>query len=130
MGFRIEARTDLAACDEAVRLQSEVWGDAVVVPSNMLFASVHVGAFLALADAEREVPWLLRADDERPAAEGALAQTHLLVAAPWDFQSIKARDSSLARAWRDAHRRTLGPALRAGYAAVEYLIDAGSRRGA
>ena len=261
MGLRIEARTDLAACDEAVRLQREVWGDAVVVPSNMLFASVHVGAFLALAysgdaavgfvysfygvrdwrfvhhshmlavlpshrgtevardlkaaqrdyclerglevvtwtmdplesrnarfnlaklgayapeyhedfygempdklnaglpsdrfalewpiatdrvarrlkdedaipslpDAERDVPWLLRADDERPGAEGALAQTHLLVAAPWDFQSIKARDASLARAWRDAHRRTLGPALRAGYAAVEYLVDAGSRRGA
>lgn len=252
--FRIESRSDVASCDEAVRLQREVWGDALVVPSNLLLASVHSGAFLALAyvadapvgfvysfygvrewrfvhhshmlavlppyrgteiaralktaqrdyclerglelvtwtmdpcesrnarfnlaklgayaseyhedfygempdklnaglpsdrfgvewpiatdrvarrlkdedtipslaDAERDVPWLLRAEADRPGTEGGLSGGHLLVAAPWDFQSIKARDRSLARAWREAHRRTLGAALRSGYAAVEYLID-------
>lgn len=256
MEFRVEPRTDLAACEEAVRLQREVWGDAVVVPSNMLFASVHVGAFLALAlvdersvgfvysfygvrdwrfvhhshmlavqpaqrgseiaralkaaqrdhclerglelvtwtmdplesrnarfnfaklgafaaeyhedfygempdrlnaglasdrfvmewpiatervarrlrdeddiptlaRAEGEVPWLLRADGERPGREGELGTSHLLVAAPWDFQAIKSRDAGLARGWREAHRRTLGAALRSGYAAVEYLIEEG-----
>ncbi len=261
MEFRIEARTDLAACDDAVRLQREVWGDAVVVPSNMLLASLHVGAFLALAyvgdaaigfvysfygvrewrfvhhshmlavlpahrgteiarglkaaqrdyclerglevvtwtqdplesrnarfnlaklgayapeyredfygempdklnaglasdrfvlewpiatdrvarrlkdedpipslaEAQREVQWLLRADGDRPGAEGALEGSHLLAAAPWNFQAIKSRDAGLARAWREAHRRTLGPALREGYAAVEYLIDGDARRGA
>jgi chorismate synthase len=254
--LRIEPRTDLAACEEAVRLQREVWGEAVVVPSNMLFASLHVGAFLALAwvgaeavgfvysiygvrqwrfvhhshmlavlpahrgrdiarqlkvaqrdyclerglelvtwtmdplesrnarfnlakigayapeyhedfygempdklnarlpsdrfvlewpiatdrvarrlkdedqipslaEAEREVRWLLAAEGERPGAEGALEDSHLLVAAPWDFQAVKARDLVLARIWREAHRRTLGAALRSGYAAVEYLIDEG-----
>jgi len=257
VAHRIEARTDLAACDAAVELQRAIWGDAVVVPSNMLFASVHVGAYLALAlvderpagfvysfygvrewrfvhhshmlavlpeqrggemardlkaaqrdycmerglelvtwtmdplesrnarfnlaklgayaaeyredfygempdklnaglasdrfvvewpiatdrvdrrlrdadaipaltDAEAQVPWLLRADGERPGAEGALGESHLLVAVPWDVQSIKRRDAALARAWREAHRRTLGVALRSGYAAVEYLV-AGER---
>jgi predicted GNAT superfamily acetyltransferase len=252
--FRIEPRTDLAACEEAVRLQREIWGQDLVVPSNMLFASLHVGAFLALAwlgaeavgfvysiygvrqwrfvhhshmlavlpahrgrelarqlkaaqrdyclerglelvtwtmdplesrnarfnlakigafaaeyhedfygempdklnaglpsdrfvlewpiatdrvarrlkaedqipslaDVEREVRWLLAADGEGPGAEGALEDSHLLVAAPWDFQAVKARDARLARVWREAHRRTLGAALRAGYAAVEYLVD-------
>ncbi len=261
MDFRIEVRHDLAACDAAVGLQREVWGDAVVVPSNMLLASVHAGAFLALAyvgdgavgfvysfygvrgwrfvhhshmlavlpahrgtqiarelkaaqrdycmerglevvtwtmdplesrnarfnlaklgayaaeyhedfygempdklnsglpsdrlviewpiatdrvarrlkdddaisslaEAEREVPWLLRAEGDRPAAEGAVEGTHLLVAAPWDFQSIKSSDAQLARAWREAHRRTLGAALGQGFAAVEYLIDTGAQRGA
>ncbi len=256
MEFRIEPRTDLAGCDEAVRVQRVIWGDAVVVPSNMLLASVHVGAFLALAyvgaqvvgfvysfygvrdwrfvhhshmlavlpafrgtaiarelkaaqrdyclerglevvtwtmdplesrnarfnlaklgayapeyhedfygempdklnaglpsdrfvlewpiatdrvarrladedeipslkAAEGEVAWLLRADGERPGAEGSLGEGHLLVAAPWDFQAIKSRDGALARAWREAHRRTLGAALRSGYTAVEYLIDDG-----
>jgi predicted GNAT superfamily acetyltransferase len=251
---RIEARRDLAACDAAVELQRAIWGDAVVVPSNMLFASVHVGAYLALAlveerpvgfvysfygvrdwrfvhhshmlavlpehrggeiardlkasqrdhclehglelvtwtmdplesrnarfnlaklgayaaeyhedfygempdklnaglasdrfvvewpiatdrvdrrlrDAEpipplgqaaAEVPWLLRADGERPGLEGRLGETHLLVATPWDFQRIKREDPALARAWREAHRRTLGAALGSGYAAVEYLVD-------
>lgn len=254
MDFRIEPRTDLAACEEAVRLQREIWGKDLVVPSNMLFASLHVGAFLALAwvgaeavgfvysiygvrqwrfvhhshmlavlpahrgreiarqlkaaqrdyclerglelvtwtmdplesrnarfnlakigafapeyhedfygempdklnaglpsdrfvlewpiatdrvarrlkdedlipslaEVEREVRWLLAADGERPAAEGALEDSHLLVAAPWDFQAVKARDAGLARVWREAHRRTLGAALRASYAAVEYLVD-------
>lgn len=254
MDFRIEPRTDLAACEEAVRLQREVWGEAVVVPANMLFASLHVGAFLALAwvgpqavgfvysiygvrqwrfvhhshmlavlpahrgkqiarqlkaaqrdyclerglelvtwtmdplesrnarfnlakigafapeyhedfygempdklnaglpsdrfvlewpiatdrvarrlkdedpiptlaEAEREVRWLLAADGQRPAAEGTLEDSHLLVAAPWDFQAVKTRDAGLARVWREAHRRTLGAALRASYAAVEYLVD-------
>ena len=46
MDYRIEVRTDLAACDAAVQLQRETWGDAVTVPSNMLFATVHVGAFI------------------------------------------------------------------------------------
>ena len=258
MEFRVEVGRDLAACDAAVALQREVWGDPVVVPSNLLLASVHVGAFLALAyvddkpvgfvysfygvrdwrfvhhshmlavlpehrgtaiaralksaqrdhclerglelvtwtmdplesrnarfnmaklgafaaeyredfygempdklnaglpsdrfviewpiatdrvarrladkdpipslaEAEREAAFLLASDGERPGAERELAgQSHLLVASPWDFQAIKAGDKALARAWREAHRRTLGAALRAGYAAVEYLVD-GSR---
>jgi predicted GNAT superfamily acetyltransferase len=258
---RIEARADLAACDDAVRLQRTIWGDAVTVPSNMLFASVHVGAFLALAyigdsavgfvysfygvrdwrfvhhshmlavlpehrgrdiaralksaqrdyclehglevvtwtmdplesrnarfnlaklgayapeyhedfygempdklnagltsdrfviewpiatdrvarrlededaipslvDAERDVPWLLPADGDRPGRPGDLGESHHLVATPWDLQAIKSRDAGLARAWRDAHRRTLGAALRSGYAAVEFLVDAERHRGA
>jgi len=252
--YRIEARTDVAACNAAVQLQRETWGDAVTVPSNMLFATVHVGAFLALglvgedavgfvyslygvkdwrfvhhshmlavlppfratnmardlksaqrdyclehglevvtwtmdplqsrnarfnlaklgayaaeyhedfygempdklnagmpsdrfvmewpiatdrvdhrlrgedriaslADAEREVPYLLKADDDRPGAGGKLDGSHLLVATPWDIEAIKKKDMALARAWRDAHRRSLGSALKAGYAAVEYLVD-------
>lgn len=261
MTHRIEARTDLAACEDAVRLQRVIWGDAVTVPSNLLFASVHVGAFLALAyasdaaigfvysfygvrdwrfvhhshmlavlpehrgrdiaralksaqrdfclehglevvtwtmdplesrnarfnlaklgayapeyhedfygempdklnaglasdrfiiewpiatdrvakrledadaipplvNAERDVPWLLAVQGDRPGTEGRLGESHALAAAPWDFQSIKSKDVGLARAWRDAHRRTLGVALRSGYAAVEYLIDAEHQRGA
>ena len=255
MDYRIEARSDLAACDHAVRLQREIWGDAVVVPMNLLFASVHVGAFLALAlvadeaigfvysfygvkdwrfvhhshmlavlppfrsttiardlksaqrdfclargleivtwtmdplqsrnarfnlaklgayaseyhedlygempdklnagipsdrfvmewpiatdrvdrrlrgadpiaslaDAEREVPYLLTADAARPGIEGRLEGSHLLVATPWDIEAVKKRGLELAREWRLAHRRTLGAALRTGYAAVEYLVDA------
>src|SRR5919199_2282132 len=231
MEYRVEVRADLAACDEAVRLQRETWGDAVTVPSNMLFASVHVGAFLALAfagdeavgfvysfygvkdwrfvhhshmlavlpqhratnvardlksaqrdyclehglevvtwtmdplqsrnarfnlaklgayaaeyhddfygempdklnagmpsdrfliewpiatdrvdrrlrgadtiaslaDAEREVPYLLGASGDRPGPEGKLDGSHLLVATPWDIDSIKKRDRVLAREWR------------------------------
>lgn len=254
MDYRIERRSDLAACDAAVRLQRETWGDAVTVPANMLFATVHVGAFLALAiaggdavgfvysfygvkdwrfvhhshmlavlpafrdtdiardlkaaqrdyclehglelvtwtmdplqsrnarfnlaklgayaseyhenfygempdklnagipsdrfviewpiatdrvglrlraedriaslaDAEREVPYLLRISGDRPDAEGKLEGSHLLVANPWDIEAIKKRDVSLALEWRGAHRRTLGAALKAGYAAVEYLVD-------
>lgn len=253
MDYRIEPRADLAACDAAVRLQRETWGDAVTVPSNMLFASVHVGAFLALAiagddaigfvysfygvkdwrfvhhshmlavlaayrstnvardlksaqrdycleqglelvtwtmdplqsrnarfnlaklgayaseyhddfygempdklnagmpsdrfviewpiatdrvnhrlrdedpiaslaDAEREVPYLLRAEGDRPGGEGRLDGSHLLVATPWDIDAIKRKDIGLAREWRLAQRRTLGAALKSGYAAVEYLV--------
>lgn len=254
MDYRLEARSDLAACDQAVEIQKSVWGEAVTVPTNMLFASTHVGAFLALAyagdaaagfvysfygvrqwrfvhhshmlavlppyrgtemardlkaaqrdycleqglevvtwtmdplesrnarfnmaklgayaaeylenhygempdklnaglpsdrfmiewpistdhvarrlgdkdaipslaDVEKDIPTLLASDGERPGAEGALGESHLLVGVPWDFQSTKQRDPALARAWRDAHRRTLGAALREGYAAVEYLTE-------
>lgn len=261
MPFRIEIGRDLAACDEAVELQKAIWGEALVVPSNLLLAAVHVGGFLALAyvderavgfvfsfygirdwrfchhshmlavlpehrggemaralkaaqrdhcleqglelvtwtmdplesrnarfnmaklgafgaeyredfygempdklnqgspsdrfivewpiatdhvakrlgdvetapalvDAERDVPWLLRSDGDRPAAEGSLGEKHLLVAAPWDFQSLKSREPDLALTWRHAHRRTLGKALAEGYAAVDYLIDEERRRGA
>lgn len=257
MVFRIEIGHDLAACEAAVDLQREVWGDAVVVPSNMLLASVHVGAFLALArvdddavgfvysfygvrdwrfvhhshmlavlprhrgspiaralkaaqrdhclerglevvtwtmdplesrnarfnmsklgafaaeyrtdfygempdklnaglasdrfvmewpiatdrvarrlvdedpvpplaDAERDVPYLLASQGDRPGAERALGdESHLLVSTPWDVQSIRRRDPALARAWREAHRRTLGAALAAGYAAVEFPVAEG-----
>jgi predicted GNAT superfamily acetyltransferase len=47
--FEIEIGRDVAACEAAVALQRETWGDAVVVPSNMLLATVHAGGFLALA---------------------------------------------------------------------------------
>lgn len=253
--FRIEAGHDLAACEAAVAIQREVWGDAVVVPSNMLLAAVHVGGYLgiarvdervagfvfsiygvrdwrfthhshmlavlppyrgseiaralkaaqrdhcleqglelvtwtmdpcesrnarfnlaklgafaaeyhedfygempdklnvglpsdrfllewpiatdrvarrladqdappSLADAEKEVPYLLAADGDVPREPAPLAdESHYLVAAPWDFQAVKRSDPALARRWREAHRRSLGAALGAGYAAVEYLID-------
>src|SRR5439155_23839286 len=78
-----------------------------------------------LADAEREIPFLLKAEGERPGAEGKLDGSHLLVATPWDIDAIKTKDLALARSWREAHRRTLGTALHAGYGAVEYLIDEG-----
>ncbi len=255
MEFRVESAHDLAACDAAVAIQREVWGDAVVVPSNMLLAAVHVGAFLGIASveerivgfvfsfygerqwrfvhhshmlavlpayrgteigralkaaqrdyclergielvtwtmdplesrnarfnmaklgafaaeyhedfygempdklnaglpsdrllvewpiatdhvarrladeddvptlavAEREVAYLLKADGEAPGEDAEPGgESHYLVAAPWDYRAIKARDPALAPRWREAHRRTLGAALRSGYAAVEYLVD-------
>lgn len=256
MEFRIEAGHDLAACEAAVSIQQEVWGEAVVVPANMLLAAVHVGAYLglaydgdravgfvfsfygergwrfvhhshmlavlppyrgteiaralkaaqrdhclergielvtwtmdplesrnarfnmaklgafaaeyhedfygempdklnaglssdrfliewpittdrvarrlrdadeipSLADAEREVPALLAADADVPReAVTPGNESHYLVAVPWDFQAIKGRDKGLAARWREAHRRSLGAALGAGYAAVELLVDA------
>src|SRR5919197_1440326 len=76
----------------------------------------------SLADAEREVPYLLRAEGDRPGGEGRLDGSHLLVATPWDIDAIKRKDIGLAREWRLAQRRTLGAALTSGYAAVEYLV--------
>lgn len=246
---------DVAACDEAVRLQGEIWGDAAVVPSNMLLASLHAGGFLAiarvadgtpvgfvysiygvrngrpihhshmlavlpshrggaiaralkgaqrehclergidlltwtmdplesrngrfniaklgaiateyhenfygemrdklnaglasdrfmmewhiatsrvrdrltdrssspsLAACERTTPWALSAEGDAPGAEGTRFNDAALVAVPWDFRAIKDRDPALARAWREAHRRTLGAALREGATVVEHLVD-------
>jgi predicted GNAT superfamily acetyltransferase len=253
LDFEIQVGRDVAACDDAVRLQREIWGDAAVVPSNMLLASIHVGAYLAiarvageavgfvysiygvtngrpihhshmlavrpshrgspiaralkaaqrdhclaqgiqsltwtmdplesrngrfnlaklgayateyhedfygamrdklnvglpsdrfivewpiattrvedrltdrsrppsLADCERSTAWALAADNEAPGAERAVDDA-ALVAVPWDFRAIKARDPALARAWREAHRRTLGTALRGGATVTEHLID-------
>ncbi len=250
MEFRIEVAHDLEACREAVLLQRETWGDAVTVPENMLLATLHAGAFLAIArvggavagfvysflgvrdgrplhhshmlavlppyrggdiaralkaaqrdhclaagidlvtwtmdplesrnarfnlvklgaraisympdyygempdklnagvatdrfliewrlredrvpssgplrTVEREVPYLLAADGDRPGAEAAVGDAAAyLVSAPWDVQSLKARDVGLAHAWREAHRRTLAPAIVRGYAAVDFPTDAG-----
>lgn len=85
-----------------------------------------------LEDAERdEVPYLLRAEGDRPAPVGAAAgSSHALVEIPLEFQALKSRDRALAVEWRQAARAALEPAFAAGYAAVELLRDAAGRRGA
>jgi predicted GNAT superfamily acetyltransferase len=77
----------------------------------------------SLADAEREVPYVLAIDGDKPGREGKIEGSHLLAATPWDIEAIKKRDIGLAREWRLAQRRSLGAALQLGYAAVEYLVD-------
>jgi len=78
-----------------------------------------------------EVRYLLRADGDRPGDRDApRGESHLLVEIPSDFQSMKARDRSLALEWRSAVRSALGDAFGAGYAAVEFLRSADGSRGA
>ena len=82
-----------------------------------------------LEDAEREgIAYLLRADGERP---GTVAQTksatHLLLEIPRSFRELKARDPQLALAWRLSAREAFERAFGEGYAAVEFLRDAGQR---
>ncbi len=85
----------------------------------------------ALEGAEGEgVPYLRRADGDRPGAVGALEGTHLLLEVPPDFQRLKRSDPELALAWRLAARAALEPAFAAGYAAVEFLRSADGARGA
>jgi predicted GNAT superfamily acetyltransferase len=84
-----------------------------------------------LEGAERDgVPYLLRADGDRPARGGPGTESHLLVEIPHDFQVLKHRDRALALEWRLALRATLEPAFKDGYAAVEFLRDAAAQRGA
>lgn len=255
MDFQVEERDDLAACEEAVGLQKEVWGEAVTVPSNMLLATLRSGGFMAIArvggeaagfvysfygvrdgnplhhshmlavrrehrggemaralkaaqrrrclamgldlitwtmdplearnarfnmaklgavatryhpdhygempdklnvglpsdrflmewrirsprverrladaeaipplgEVEAEAPYLLGAEGDRPGEPRAPSgEARGLVAVPADLQAIKARDAALARAWRAAHRGSLGVALRSGYVASELLRD-------
>lgn len=85
-----------------------------------------------LEGAERdEVPYLLRLDDDHPVPGVEPGSgSHLLVEIPHDFQALKRRDRGLALEWRLAVRTALGPAFKEGYAAVEFLRDAGAKRGA
>jgi predicted GNAT superfamily acetyltransferase len=85
-----------------------------------------------LEGAERDgVPYLLRADGDRPAPSGDRgSDSHLLVEIPHDFQALKHRDRTLALEWRLALRAALEPAFKDGYAAVEFLRDAAAERGA
>ena len=60
----------------------------------------------SLEDAEGEgIRYVLRAAGDRPGdATAPEGETHLLLEIPPRFQELKARDASLARAWRDAAR--------------------------
>jgi chorismate synthase len=58
VSFRIETARDIAACTATVPIQQEVWSGDVVVPPQLLLATVHNGGFVALGYAE---------GDERPA---------------------------------------------------------------
>ena len=77
----------------------------------------------ALEDAEKEgIRYLLPADGDRPGTfAAAVDQTHLLLAIPRAFQELKARDATLALAWRMAAREAFEAAFAKGYAAVEFL---------
>ena len=48
MGIRIEVASDIAACAATVPIQEEVWSGDVVVPPQLLLATVHNGGFVAL----------------------------------------------------------------------------------
>ena len=82
----------------------------------------------ALEAAEREgVRYVLRADGERPGRVTYAADSHLLVEIPPRFQELKARDRSLALAWRMAAREAFEAAFSDGYAAVEFLRSTDGR---
>ena len=48
MSFRIEVAADIAACALTVPIQEEIWSGDVVVPPQLLLATLHNGAFVAL----------------------------------------------------------------------------------
>lgn len=48
MPYRIEIARDIAACARTVPIQQEVWSGDVVVPPQLLLATVHNGGFVAL----------------------------------------------------------------------------------
>ncbi|HVR88907.1 MAG TPA: GNAT family N-acetyltransferase [Candidatus Limnocylindria bacterium] len=48
MPFRIEVAADISACLRTVPIQEEVWSGDVVVPPQLLLATLHNGAFVAL----------------------------------------------------------------------------------
>ena len=48
MAYRIEIARDIAACAETVPIQQEVWSGDVVVPPQLLLATVHNGGFVAV----------------------------------------------------------------------------------
>jgi chorismate synthase len=83
----------------------------------------------ALENAEREgIAYLLRSDGDRPGTVGSTGgASHLLVAVPGAFQTLKARDAALAGAWRIALREALERAFADGYAAVEFLRSTDGR---
>ena len=58
MPLRVEAARDIAACALTVPIQEDVWSGDVVVPPQLLLASVHNGGFVGLGYVDA---------DERPA---------------------------------------------------------------
>ena len=48
MAYRIEIAGDIAACAQTVPIQQEVWSGDVVVPPQLLLATVHNGGFVAV----------------------------------------------------------------------------------
>ena len=58
MSFRIEVAHDIAACAATLPIQEEIWSGDVVVPPQLMLATVHNGGFVALGYA---------GDDERAA---------------------------------------------------------------
>lgn len=83
----------------------------------------------SLEAAEGEgVRYLLRADGDRPGAVAPVGEdTHLLLEVPPRFQDLKARDATLALAWRMAAREAFESAFGRGYAAVEFLRSSEGR---
>jgi predicted GNAT superfamily acetyltransferase len=77
----------------------------------------------ALEDAEKEgIRYLLSADGDRPGRVApATDESHVLLAIPFRFQELKARDPDLALGWRMAAREAFETAFASGYAAVEFL---------
>ena len=48
LAYRIEVAHDIAACAETVAIQQEIWSGDVVVPPQLLLATVHNGGFVAI----------------------------------------------------------------------------------
>jgi predicted GNAT superfamily acetyltransferase len=82
-----------------------------------------------LENAEREgIAYLLRPDGDRPGTvQPTGGASHLLLALPAAFQTLKARDAALARVWRLAAREAFERAFADGYAAVEFLRSTDGR---
>ncbi len=58
MSFKVEVATDIAACALTVPIQEEIWSGDVIVPPQLLLATVHNGGFVALGHVD---------GDDRPA---------------------------------------------------------------
>ncbi len=81
-----------------------------------------------LEDVERDMRYLLRADEEAPGSVATPADdSYLLVETPPRFQEIKARSIALALRWRYAVREAFESALSRRYAAVDFLRAADGR---
>ena len=52
VSFRIDVAKDIAACAATVPLQEEVWSGDVIVPPQLMLATVHNGGFVALGYAD------------------------------------------------------------------------------
>ncbi len=48
LAYRIEVAHDIAACAKTVAIQREIWSGDVVVPPQLLLATVHNGGFVAV----------------------------------------------------------------------------------
>jgi len=52
VSFRIDVAKDIATCAATVPLQEEVWSGDVIVPPQLMLATVHNGGFVALGYAD------------------------------------------------------------------------------